>query len=49
MLKIIYKSFPVLITERLKLRRLKASDRMEIFMIRSNENIAKYLDRPLYK
>jgi ribosomal-protein-alanine N-acetyltransferase len=37
--------FPVLKTERLTLRQLVSSDDNEIFALRSNENINKYLDR----
>ncbi|MFA8342824.1 MAG: GNAT family N-acetyltransferase [Rhodothermaceae bacterium] len=43
------KNFPELKTSRLKLRALKQSDKNEVFEIRSDKNIAKYLDRPLYK
>lgn len=37
--------FPVLKTERLTLRPLKNSDDNEIFALRSNDNVNKYLDR----
>ncbi|MGE5518373.1 MAG: GNAT family N-acetyltransferase, partial [Candidatus Dadabacteria bacterium] len=37
--------FPVLKTERLVLRQLKISDDKEIFALRSDDNINKYLDR----
>ena len=37
--------FPVLKTERLTLRQLVSSDENEIFALRSNENINKYLGR----
>ena len=37
--------FPVLRTERLKLRQLRSSDDNEIFALRSNEAVNKYLDR----
>ena len=37
--------FPVLKTERLTLRQLRSSDANEIFNLRSNDNINKYLDR----
>ena len=40
-----FKQFPVLKTERLILRQLVSSDDNEIFALRSNENINKYLDR----
>ena len=39
--------FPVLTTSRLKIRRLSFEDEKEIFAIRSDKEIAKYLDRPL--
>lgn len=38
--------FPNLTTERFTLRQLKIEDENEIFILRSDENIAKYLDRP---
>ena len=37
--------FPVLRTERLILRQLVSSDDKEIFALRSNDNVNKYLDR----
>jgi ribosomal-protein-alanine N-acetyltransferase len=37
--------FPVLETERLTLRELKSSDDKEIFALRSNDSVNKYLDR----
>jgi len=37
--------FPVLKTERLTLRQLRSSDDKEIFALRSNDNVNKYLDR----
>ena len=37
--------FPVLKTGRLTLRQLRSSDDNEIFALRSNENVNKYLDR----
>jgi ribosomal-protein-alanine N-acetyltransferase len=37
--------FPVLKTERLTLRQLTSSDDKEIFALRSNDNVNKYLDR----
>jgi ribosomal-protein-alanine N-acetyltransferase len=39
--------FPVLITERLTLRQLVISDEQEIFTLRSDSEINKYLDRQL--
>lgn len=42
-----FKSFPELQTERLLLRRLAAQDENEIFQLRSDESISKYLTRPL--
>jgi len=38
--------FPTLITERLRLRQLDLPDENEIFILRSDENVNKYLDRP---
>jgi ribosomal-protein-alanine N-acetyltransferase len=49
MSKIDFSPFPELKTNRLKLHRLGKKDIDNIFAIRSNEAIAKYLDRPLYK
>lgn len=40
-----FTQFPVLKTERLILRQLQSSDDKEIFAMRSNENVNKYLDR----
>jgi [ribosomal protein S5]-alanine N-acetyltransferase len=37
--------FPVLKTERLTLRQLRSSDDKEIFALRSNDTVNKYLDR----
>lgn len=42
-----FKEFPVLHTSRFILRRLKETDVEDIFFIRSNEDVALYLDRPL--
>src|SRR5690606_34770909 len=39
--------FPVLTTERLTLRQLTSSDECEIFTLRSDPEINKYLDRPV--
>lgn len=44
--KIINDPFPTLKTERLILRQLNQSDENEIFAMRSNDENAKYLDRP---
>ena len=40
-----FKPFPVLKTGRLTLRQLVSTDDNEIFALRSNENVNKYLDR----
>ena len=40
-----FKPFPVLKTERLTLRKVASSDDNEIFALRSNKNVNKYLDR----
>ena len=40
-----FKPFPVLKTERLTLRQLVSSDATEIFAIRSDDNVNKYLNR----
>jgi len=38
-------SFPVLVTERLTLRQLSITDQQDIFVLRSDAEINKYLDR----
>lgn len=43
------KTFSILTTERLTLRQLSESDVQEIFLLRSNTLINKYLDRQLSK
>ena len=40
-----FTQFPVLKTERLTLRQLTSSDDKEIFALRSDDNVNKYLDR----
>ena len=40
-----FNPFPVLKTERLTLRQLASSDANEIFALRSNDNVNKYLNR----
>ena len=40
-----FKPFPILRTGKLTLRQLVSSDDNEIFALRSNENVNKYLDR----
>lgn len=37
--------FPVLKTEKLTLRQLRSSDENEVFTLRSNDSVRKYLDR----
>ncbi|MBU2491174.1 MAG: GNAT family N-acetyltransferase [Bacteroidetes bacterium] len=49
MIKIKFSPFPVLKTERLNLRQLTNNDEKQIFLIRSNENMAEFLNRPLCK
>jgi [ribosomal protein S5]-alanine N-acetyltransferase len=39
--------FPILTTERLALRQLLITDDQEIFLLRSDREINKYLDRPI--
>jgi [ribosomal protein S5]-alanine N-acetyltransferase len=41
-----FSPFPVLSTERLSLRKLSLDDAEEIFALRSNDGVNKYLDRP---
>ena len=38
--------FPVLFTERLMLRQINTEDANEIFLLRSDEKVMQYLDRP---
>jgi ribosomal-protein-alanine N-acetyltransferase len=47
MLKRNFRPFPILTTERLRLRRLAITDEHEILALRTNPEINKYLNRPL--
>ena len=47
MLNATHTPFPILTTERLILRQLLISDEQEIFTLRSDSEINKYLDRPI--
>jgi [ribosomal protein S5]-alanine N-acetyltransferase len=49
MLNKYFTPFPILKTERLTLRQLLTNDEEEIFTLRSDSEINKYLDRPLSK
>lgn len=49
MIKINFTPFPNLSTERLNLRKMNDEDKNEIFALRSNENVSKYIDRPIAK
>lgn len=46
MLTLNFECFPIIQTERLLLRQVEISDAKEIFILRSDERIIKYLDRP---
>jgi ribosomal-protein-alanine N-acetyltransferase len=46
MLKISFTPFPLLTTQRLILRQLKDEDANEIFVLRSDERVNKFIDRP---
>jgi len=46
MLELNFTPFPVLSTEHLNLRRLEPGDDNEIFLLRSDEGVNKYIDRP---
>ena len=46
MLELNFSPFPEITTERLLLRRMTRQDAFEIFLIRSNEVVMKYVDRP---
>ena len=47
MLNRTFTPFPILRTERLTLRQLEINDEQEIFTLRSDSEINKYLDRPV--
>lgn len=49
MLKLNFNPFPILETERLILRQLRADDEDALFIMRSDEQVNKYIDRPLTK
>lgn len=49
MTKTNFNSFPILKTERLILRQLKLEDENELFVLRSDEEILKYIDSPRAK
>jgi len=49
MSKINFTPFPLLRTERLTLRQLTLEDDNEIFRLRSDESVNKFLDRPIAK
>ena len=46
MLELNFSPFPEITTERLLLRRMTKQDAGEIFFLRSNEDVMKYIDRP---
>jgi ribosomal-protein-alanine N-acetyltransferase len=46
MLQVNFEPFPVLTTDRLVLRQITAADANEIFEMRSDENVMKYICRP---
>lgn len=46
MLQLNFTPFPILSTEHLNLRRLEPGDDNEIFLLRSDEGVNKYIDRP---
>lgn len=47
--RISFSSFPILVTERFALRQLTLEDDNEIFFLRSDNEVNKYLDRPTAK
>lgn len=49
MLKLNFKPFPILQTERLVLRQLKMTDAPEVFALRSDDRVLQYIDRPKAK
>lgn len=49
MSKLNFTPFPILTTERLILRCLEVSDDQQLFMLRSNKRVNKYIVRPIQK
>ena len=49
MLTLNFEPFPILSTERLILRKLTMNDSDEIFKLRSDERVSKYIARDIYK
>jgi ribosomal-protein-alanine N-acetyltransferase len=49
MLEVNFDPFPLLSTERLILRRVTKDDAKEIFQLRSDINVMRYIDRPMAK
>lgn len=49
MLNINFNPFPQLSTERLRLRQINSADANEIFILRSDERVMKFIDRPRTK
>lgn len=49
MLSVRFTPFPVLVTDRLILRRITIDDANEIFFLRNDESVMKYIDRPRAK
>ncbi|MFN0274968.1 MAG: GNAT family N-acetyltransferase [Chitinophagales bacterium] len=49
MLQINFTPFPILTTDRLILRRITRDDAPEMFLMRSNPEVMKYINRPLQK
>jgi ribosomal-protein-alanine N-acetyltransferase len=47
MLRLTFRTFPTLYTDRLVLRQVRDDDIDEIFTLRSNVDVMKFLDRPL--
>ena len=46
MLNLNFTPFPEITTERLLLRKMTKQDAEEMFFLRSDENVMKYIDRP---
>lgn len=49
MLQFNFDPFPIILTDRLKLRAINLTDSQEIFALRSDVEVLKYLDRPAAK
>lgn len=49
MLTVNFTPFPLLVTDRLQLRQINPGDESELFLLRSDERVMRFLDRPRAK